>query len=52
MKKWLLIGGGGLVAIFAVMAVMSWVGMRANESALADIRDQAGVVVLDVSGMT
>ena len=52
MKKWILIGLTVVGVGFAVMAGMAFTGIRANDKALAETRDGAGVVVLAVSGMT
>ena len=52
MKKLILFGSVGIVGIVAVMAVVCFLGVRANDGALEEIRDNANVVVLNVSGMT
>ena len=52
MKKWMTVGFIGVVAVVAVMAGIGFMGIRANDSALDEIRGQQGVVVLGISGMT
>ncbi|MEM7164576.1 MAG: hypothetical protein AAF581_03890 [Planctomycetota bacterium] len=52
MKKWVMFGLLGVCCVVGVMAVMSFMGVRANEGALEEIRGQEGVVVLSVAGMT
>ena len=52
MKKWMLIGLLGVCCLGGVMATMGYMGVRANEGALEEIRGQEGVVVLAVAGMT
>ena len=52
MKKLMIFGSVGIVGIVAVMAVMCYLGVRANDGALEEIRGNASVVVLNVSGMT
>ena len=52
MKKWMITGVLAVVGIVGVMAGMSFLGVRANDGALEEIRGQEGVVVLNVSGMT
>ena len=52
MKKFLIIGLVVAVAAFAGMYGLGAMGVKANDSALEEIRTQEGVVVLAVSGMT
>ena len=52
MKKWILFGLAGVVGIVIVIGVIGFVGVRDNDNALEDIRDNKQVVVMAVSGMT
>ena len=52
MKKALTIGFV-LLALGAVGLIgMTWMGKKANDDALAKIKEQPGVIVLGVEGMT
>ncbi|MEE9392358.1 MAG: hypothetical protein V3W41_07620 [Planctomycetota bacterium] len=52
MKKWLIIGLVVVVGVVGSMTVVGFMGVRANDSALEEIRDNKRAVVLKVSGMT